>query len=201
MRGLQITLFILGNVLFLGQLGRDVHHLIWGVETSILDQFNPAQTSARAEQNFDSLVQEYHKSDVEMSALEKGLSDAEVEKIRRDHKELYEMHSETYAEIRERERKSRELRDLWAYSGYGLCLILAGMQAHRRQPWAGMALAISGFSILEYWASPPFFSGAYNEFRALLWSKTVLTALAVALLYFIAHVMERRRKDGEARGG
>lgn len=192
MKGLQITLFILGNVLFLGQLGRDVHHLIWGNEASVFDQFAPARTNARAEQNLDVLLEEYRKADREVEALEKGKTDAEIQQLRRDHEELYEIRGETHSEIVEREKTSHELRDLWVYSGYGLCLITLGMLAYRRQPWAGMSLAIAGFTILEYWASPPIFGGAFNEFRALLWSKTALTALAVLLLYGIAHVMDHR---------
>lgn len=192
MKGLQITLFILGNVLFLGQLGRDVHHLIWGNEPSIFDQFEPARTNARAEQNLNVLLEEYRKANREVEALEKGKTDAEIQQLRRDHEELYEIRGETHSEIVEREETSHELRDLWVYSGYGLFLITLGTLAYRRQPWAGMALAIAGFTILEYWASPPIFGGAFNEFRALLWSKTALTALAVLLLYGIAYVIDRR---------
>ena len=80
-----------------------------------------------------------------------------------------------------------ELRDTWVYSGYGILLILIGFFAYQRnQLWIGVALAIAGFSILEYWASPPWFSGAESEFRSLLWSKTVLTIFALGLLYVAA---------------
>lgn len=184
MKALRLTLFILGNVLFLSQLGRDVHHLIWGGETSVFDEFNPAQKKARSEQSFDALLAEYRKVRSETDAIEKSKSQEEIEQARRDHKELFEALYELRSEISERENKSRELRDTWAYSSYGLLLILIGFILFCRSwRWAGVALSISGFVILEYWASPPIFGGAMVEFRSLLWSKTILTVMALGLVY------------------
>jgi hypothetical protein len=185
MKALQITLFIIGNVLFFGQLGRDVHHLIWGAETSVFDEFAPpARTEARSERSSEALLADYRKAGDEIKALENGKSEDEVKQLKRDNEALYDKRNESRSELAERERNSRELRDLWAYSGYGLVLIFGGFLAFRGgRGWVGMALAISGFTILEYWASPPIFGGAYEEFRTLLWSKTALTAIALILLY------------------
>lgn len=188
MKALIVTLFILGNVVFFSQLGRDLHHLVWGAETSIFDEFNPAQTSARSESSNEKLLADYRKLHAETEALEKSKNQEEIELIQNEHKDLYNRMYETRSELSERESKKRELRDTWAYSGYGLILILLGFFAYQKnQCWVGVALTITGFTILEYWASPPLFSGAASEFRSLLWSKTVLTIIALGLLYAAAN--------------
>lgn len=187
MKALIVTLFILGNVVFFSQLGRDLHHLVWGTEKSIFDEFNPAQTSARSESSNEKLLADYRKLHAETKALEQSKNKEEIDNIQNEHKDLYNRMYETSSELSERESKKRELRDTWVYSGYGLILILIGFFAYRKnQCWAGVALAITGFTILEYWASPPLFSGAASEFRSLLWSKTVLTIIALGLLYAAA---------------
>jgi hypothetical protein len=184
MKTLRITLFIIGNVLFLGQLARDLHHLAWGVETSVFDEFRPARSKVRSEQSFEVLLADYRKVRAETEAIEVSKNEGELEQAKRDNKDLYESLTELRSELAEREQKSRELRDTWVYSGYGIFLILIGFFSFcRRYRWAGIALSISGFAVLEYWASPPIFSGAVVEFRSLLWSKTALTIIALGLLY------------------
>lgn len=187
MNTLRITLFIIGNVLFLGQLGRDIHHLVWSVEKSVFDEFSPARTKVRSERSSEALLNEYRSVHAETEAIEKDKTGEQIEQTKKAHKELYESYYELRSELSERERNTRELRDTWAYSGYGIFLILAGFVAfHRQWKWVGVALAVSGFVVLEYWASPPIFGGALLEFRALLWSKTVLTVIALGLLYVSA---------------
>lgn len=187
MKTLQITLFIIGNVLFLGQLGIDMHRLVWGTEKSVFDEFNPTRSKVRKELDFETLLADYRKMRAETEALEKSKSEDEVKQMKTEHKDLYDRFYETSSELSQRENKGRELRDTWSYSGYGILLILIGFFSfHRGKQWAGIALAISGFTILEYWASPPIFAGATVEFRELLWSKTVLTIIAIGLLYAAA---------------
>ncbi|MFO1441475.1 MAG: hypothetical protein U1F81_24360 [Verrucomicrobiaceae bacterium] len=184
MTTLRLTLFIIGNVLFFSQLARDLHHLVWGVETSVFDEFNPERNKARSEASFTTLLDEYRKTRIQTDALEKTKTWEETQQLRKEHKELYERHEELRSEIAQREQMSRELRDTWAYSGFAIALIFLGFMCfHRQSRWTGVALTLSGFTILEYWASPLFFGGAPVEFRALLWTKTFLTVVALALLY------------------
>ena len=184
MTTLRITLFIIGNVLFFSQLARDIHHIVWGVETSVFDEFNPERNKARSEASLTTLLDEYRKTRIQTDALEKTKTWDETQQLRRDNKELYDRHEELKSEITQREQMSRELRDTWAYSGFAITLIIIGFMCfQRRSHWTGVALALSGFTILEYWASPPFFGGAPVEFRALLWTKTFLTVVALVLLY------------------
>ena len=126
MKGLQITLFIIGNVLFFGQLGIDLHRLVWGVETSIFDEFEPIQSEVRSELGSEVLLADYRKMRTETEALEKSKSEAELEQIKKEHKDLYSRLDETRHELSEREDRGRELRDTWVYSGYGILLILIG---------------------------------------------------------------------------
>ena len=184
MKSLLITLFIIANIIFITQGGRDVHQLIWGTESSILDQFNPEQTRVRSEKNLDMLVEEYRKADEAIRALEKGKGLDEVRDIKQEHKDLYQNKAALKSEISEREKKGREVRDLWIYTGFGAALIVLGSLLYRsRAVWPGLSLVIAGFTVFEYWSSPSFFSGAGAEFHALLVSKTVLTFLAFVALY------------------
>ena len=184
MKPLQITLFIIANIIFITQIGRHVHQLIWGSESSILDQFDPEIAKARSEKDTEVLVDEYRKVNEEIRALEKGKGLKEVQDIQQEHGDIYHKKGALRVEIYEREAKKREFRDVWIFTGFGAALIVIGVVLYRlRAIWAGLSIVIAGFTVFEYWASPPFFSGAGAEFHVLLVSKTVLTFIALAALY------------------
>jgi hypothetical protein len=185
MRTLQITLFLIANVIFLSQAGRNVHHLIFSAEGSVLDQFEPEKQHAKAEPNVQTLLADYKKVSEEIETLEKGKKSEELLDVRQQHSSLYSRKDALRREIAERESKTREIRDLWIYCGYGLFLIALGAYLYRRsQIWSGFSIVVAGFCILEFWASPSFFGdAAVAEFRQLLWSKTILTFIALGLLY------------------
>jgi hypothetical protein len=206
MRNLLITLFIIGNVLFLGQLARDLHHLVWGVETSVFDEFHPERIKARNERSSSVLLEEYRKAWAESETLRKEARPDKSDPFssqdtpgsytppdtRAKNPALFKKLDELHTELTQREMKGRELRDTWAYSGYGILLILIGFMAYDRgRRWVGVALSLSGFTVLEYWASPPVFGGAQAEFTTLLWSKTALTVIALVLLYISARGIRR----------
>jgi hypothetical protein len=186
MKTLQITLFIIANVIFISQAARHVHQLVFGSEGSVLDQFNPDRQQAKAEGSMDVLLADYKAVMAQIDTLEKGRNYEEARDLRQQNQELYEKQSALHAELAERERKSREMRDTWLFAGFGLLLIVAGSFLYCRTVWPGFALVVTGFCILEYWASPSFFSGgAVSEFHQLLISKTVLTAVALAALHVL----------------
>jgi hypothetical protein len=190
MKALQITLFIIANVIFITQGGRDIHELIWGSEPSILDQFQPAVAKARAEKSMETLVNEYRSVNDQIQGLEKGKSLQEVQDIRQEHEELYQKKEALNSEISERETKQREFRDVWIYTIYGAVLIVFGTVLYGfRAEWPGLSIVIAGFAIFEYWASPSFFAGAGIEYHALLLSKTVLTIIALAALYGVWRII------------
>ena len=185
MKTLQITLFLIANVIFITQSGRHLHQLAFGAETSVLDRFDAEKSKARSEKQVQVLLDDYAATQDEIRSLEKGRKNSEVSDIRQEHSELYEKSDALKSEISDREHKARELRDLWIFSGFGIFLILLGSLIYKRRAmWPGFAVLVTGFCILEYWSSPTYFGGgAYAEFHQLLVSKTILTLSALAALY------------------
>jgi hypothetical protein len=195
MKPLQITLFILANIIFITQSGRDVHQLIWGSEPSILDQFSPEKVRAQSEKKTEVLVDEFRKSNEEILALEKGKGWKEAQDISQAHQDLYQKRDALRSEISERETKAREFRDVWIFTAFGAALIILGTVLYRsRAVWSGLSIIIAGFTVFEYWASPSFFSGASSEFHAVLVSKTVLTIVALVALYAVWRIMRTGRE-------
>ena len=198
MKPLLITLFLIANVIFITQSARHVHQLMFGAQPSMLDEFNSETQRARAETRTDALLSDYRMVEEEIRKLEKGKRHQEVQDIQQQHVELYGKRNALRTEISEREAKTRELRDVWLFSVVGIVLIVAGDGLFRRcVVWPGLALLVSGFSILEYWCSPTFFGGAVAEFRMLTLSKVALTLLGLFLLYWFCHRKERRNKAPE----
>jgi hypothetical protein len=190
MKPLKITLFIIANIIFITQCGRDLHQLIWGSEPSILDQFDPEKGKARSEKQIAVLVDEYRTVNEQIRALEKGKGWKEAQDIRQEHEDLYQKKGALQQEISERESKSREFRDVWIYTGFGAVLIVLGTVLYRtRAVWPGLSIVIAGFAVFEYWASPTFFGGAAAEFHALLVSKTILTVIALVVLYVVRQLV------------
>jgi hypothetical protein len=187
MRPLQITLFILANIIFITQGGRDVHQLVWRGEPSVMDQFKPEKAKARAEKKTEVLVDEYRSVTDQIRALEKGKGWKEVQELRQEHEALHQKKDALHSEISERETKKREIRDVWLFTAFGGILIILGTILYRlRAVWSGLSVVIAGFIVFEYWASPSFFSGASAEFHALLVSKTVLTFIALVGLHVVS---------------
>lgn len=185
MKALQITLFLIANVIFLSQAGRNIHHMVFGSQPSVLDKFEPEKQKARSETQLRVLLTDYQAVLEEIRALEKGKKSSEVADLRHARSETYDRKDALRSEISQREDRAREMRDLWIYSGYGLLLIIAGGVLYRRTVvWPGFAILVSGFCILEYWVSPSYFEGgAYAEYHQLLLGKTILTFLALGALY------------------
>jgi hypothetical protein len=191
MKPLIITLFLIANTIFITQSGRHVHELFFGAQASVLDEFDSEKQQARSEKQTDVLLADLRVATEEIRTLEKGKKHSEVEDLRQEHTDLYEKRDALKAEISEREGRSRELRDLWLFSGFAVALILGGTMLYQRSMvWPGLALLISGFGILEYWASPTYFGGAAAEFHQLLVGKTILTLLALILLYVFWNLKE-----------
>ncbi|MEO6992733.1 MAG: hypothetical protein ABI273_03800 [Lacunisphaera sp.] len=191
MKSLQITLFLIANVIFITQAGRDVHQLFFGTQSSVLDQFSPETEKARAEKEMTTMITEYRVIDEEVRSLEKGKKYAEVADLRQERSALYDRRDALASEITERERKGRELRDLGIFSAFAVALICIGIALYRASiTWPGFAILVTGFSILEYWSSPTFFGGAVAEFHSLLVAKTILTLAALILLYLFWRIKE-----------
>ena len=193
MKTLQITLFLIANVIFISQSARHVHQLMFGVETSILDKFDPETEKVRSEKDFQVLITDYKVVLEEIRSVEKGKKSSEVADVRQQHEDLYTQKSALRSEISEREQKSKNLRDLWIFSGFGFLLIFTGAIFYRwLSIWPGFSFLVTGFCILEYWTSPTFFGGgASAEFHQLLIGKTLLTLAAFSSLHVLWKFKDR----------
>jgi hypothetical protein len=115
-----------------------------------------------------------------------------VQDVLQENNELYNKKEVLRSEISERESKRKEFRDLWIFAAFGAGLVIAGGLLCRSQIlWPGISLLIAGFSVFEYWVSPSFFSGANTEFHTLLVSKTLLTFVALILLYILWYLRKK----------
>lgn len=187
MKVLQIILFLIGNVVFLAQIGRHAHQIFFGTEHSIVEQYESdfsERERAKAQKNEAVLLEEYRLANETVRALEKGVKSDAQSDLRREHTEEYDLRNSLRNELQERERRQRELRDVWLYSLFGLALIGAGAVTYFRGAyWAGFAVLVTGFIEMEYWASPTFFGGAADaEFRVLLINKFIISLIAFVLL-------------------
>jgi hypothetical protein len=188
MKIIQIILFVLASIAFLTQIGRHAHQVVYGTERSVLDRFETdfADRQKALEQKDDGvLLDNYREANEHIRALEKGVKHDALEDLRRENVEKYDLRDSLRTEIQEREQRRRQLRDIWIYSAFGILLIFVGAAVYRGGAiWAGFAVVVTGFSELEYWASPTFFGGAADaEFHTLLINKLILSLIALALLY------------------
>jgi hypothetical protein len=202
MKPLQISLFLIANVIFISQAGRHIHQLAFGAQPSVLDKFDPEKEKARSEAQLQVLLEDYGSVSDEIRALEKGKKHSEVKDVQQEHSDLYEKKAALGKEISEREQKAREMRDTWIFAGFGLSLIIAGGILYKRAVvWPGFAVLVTGFCILEYWASPSFFGGgAVAEFHQLLLSKTILTVSALGALYLFWRIREEPSQAVQGMG-
>lgn len=190
MKKLQITLFLLASLVLLTQTIRHVHLYFFELSsnTSALDPFEShyqIKKEVEEERSTRVLVAEFGLTQSHIKELEKGKTKEELEALKKAEADLYEKNSRLRREVEERERRLREIRDLWLFCGAGLGLILLGGVLYLKQAvWLGMSLIISGFSELLWWSSPAFSGGgASAEYELLLLNKIILSAIGLGLLY------------------
>src|SRR6187402_2694379 len=109
MNTLQKTLFLIATVLLVSQSARNIHHLIYGMEPSVMDQFQVGEETkaARAEPKMETLLADYKKPSEEVKALEKGKTYDEIRQIQSQHEDLYKKYHALSSEITQRESQSR----------------------------------------------------------------------------------------------
>lgn len=149
----------------------------------------------QSEQSSAALLEEYSKIQEEIADLEKGQDHEARSRLRDEKRELYQRRDRLELEIEAREKRSREIRDIWMFCGAGLAMIIIGGVFYLRGgKWIGMTLVVPGFLELLWWSSPSFgLGGALREYRFLLWNKIALSAIGLVLLCLAWHLAERRR--------
>lgn len=188
MKTLHIISVIILSVVLLVQIARHGYQLVFGMERSVIEQYAgdyEAQQKARKTKDMSALIEEYRVVSTKTRELEREKTHSEIRDMRSQNKELYNGYNALQSEIRERESKSRQIRDILVFSTFGIIFIAIGVLIYKKGVvWPGFGLIIAGFCELEYWASPSFFrGGALGEYTMLLWVKLILSVISLSLLY------------------
>lgn len=200
MRGLQITLFILGLMLLGTQTFRHIY-VKWIQPTgSVLDAYRTeTEDEIVASKDLDDLVAVYDEAHKKVEAHEKTNDTSELPPWQRWEEEPYKSKHEAEQAIEQWEAQSRSIFELRFYWLVGLASIMLGIIAYKRvNRWLGMVGIITGFVEMIVWTSPLWRAwGPQGAFDRLLNEKLILSLLAVALLItlWLVHV----RRGGLAR--
>lgn len=177
----------MNHAIFWTQTVRHIHLYFFGDETSVLEKFQEFSTQKeriQRDRSLESLLSEYEEGKIKVIELEKGLKLVERQDVRNKNEELFSRVRMLESEIRQRESRNREIRDMLLFSLAGLALILGGVVFYKNNKvWIGMALIIPGFMELIWWTKPDFFGGgAFREYGNLLVVKIGISLLALILL-------------------
>ncbi len=199
MRGLQITLLILGLLIMSTQTFRHVYVKWIEPRGSVLDEFRDDVEEDIAEtKSLDELKELYRQAHGKVEAFEEKHPEAKV-RMRAD-QALYVDEEEIEQAIRRVEGQRKSIFELWFYWLCGLGSVLLGLLAYRKfSRWLGMVGLITGFTEMAFWTSPLWRSaGPQGEFERLLTLKLLLSVVSVALLVTLWLVSERRRRASAA---
>lgn len=173
MRGLKITMFILGVMLLGTQTLRHVYVKWLQPEGSVLDEFRDnVERDIDTSEDLDDLVTRYRE------ARRRGENAGALRHA-----------------IEVTERRKERAFEVWFFWLCGLLGIVLGMFAYRRiDRWLGMAGIIAGFAEMAWWTSPiRRYRGSRREFDDLLTLQLTLSLVALALL--ITLWLRTRRKE------
>jgi len=187
MKRLITCLFVIATLILSTQLVRHFHLLAFGDEGSMLDTYEAYsgdENQIEAEYSTELLLEEYGELKPQLNEMLKGKDWSGEQEVRSEHPDLFARCDLLERELRQREQRMNDLRDLWLFSGAGMLLIVAGILIVRRgEPWVAVSLMVAGFCELLWWSKPDFFTGgAFREYGFLLQSKIVISLIAVVSL-------------------
>ena len=199
MKGLQITFLIIFGSILSVQAIRHVHLYAYGFEESILasyQEFFGMKKEIQLEASTDELLAEYEASTEKIKQLRDSDPTKMIRQMRQENAELFARSDALGKELRQREARARELRDIWLFSIAGYVLIGLGSLLYARgYDWVGMSLILPGFLELVWWSAPSFsVGGALQEYDLLLVNKIILTVIAFVLIYTLWLVSRRKKK-------
>ena len=199
MKGLQITFLIIFSSILSVQAIRHVHLYAYGFEESILasyQEFFGMKKEIQLEASTDELLAEYEASTEKIKELRDSDPTKKLHQMRQENAELFARSDALGTELRQREARARELRDIWLFSIAGYVLIGLGSLLYARgYDWVGMSLILPGFLELVWWSAPSFsVGGALQEYDLLLVNKIILTVIAFVLIYTLWLVSRRKKK-------
>ncbi len=199
MKGLQITFLIIFGSILSVQAIRHVHLYAYGFEESILDsyqEFFGMKMEIQLEASIDELLAEYKASTEKIKQLRDSDPTKMLRQMRQENAELFARSDALGKELRQREERARQLRDIWLFSIAGYVLIGLGSLLYARgYDWVGISLILPGFQELVWWSAPSFsLGGALQEYHLLLVNKIILTVIAFVLIYTLWFVSRRKWK-------
>ncbi len=197
MKGLQTTFFIIFSGILSVQAIRHVHLYAFGFEESILvpyQEFFGMKEEIRLEASTDELLAEYEASKEKIKQLRDSDPTKRLHELRQENAEFFARSDALGTELKQRETKARELRDIWLFSIAGFILIGLGSLLYARgYDWVGISLILPGFQELVWWSAPSFsLGGALQEYDLLLVNKIILTVIAFVLIYTLWLVSRRK---------
>jgi len=205
MRGLKITLFVLGLLVLGTQTFRHVYVKWIEPQGSVLDAYREdVEEDIAASKDLDELTALYEKARDARKAWEKANPEAtHQERYTENVIKIFAEEGSVEQAIRQVEAQAKSLFDLRFYWICGLLSIAVGLLAyHRINRWLGMAGLITGFTEMAFWTSPLWRAGGpQGEFEKLLTTKLVLSLISLALLIGIWLKSDRGAPDGVQPGG
>lgn len=186
MRGLKITLFVLGLLTMGTQTFRHVYVKWIEPSGSVLDAYQAeVEEDIAASDDLDELTAHFEKAHEARKAYETDHQD--VPAYQRLGVKAFDDEQKLRAAIKRVEGQRKSIFDLWFYWLCGLASIVLGILAYRRvNRWLGMAGMITGFSEMAWWTSPLWRTwGPQGEFDRLLTMKLLLSFVSLALLIAI----------------
>ena len=204
MKGLQITFLIIFSSILSVQAIRHVHLYAYGFEESILapyEEFFSMKKEIRTEASTDELLAEYEASKETIKQLRDSDPTKNLRQMKQENAELFARSDALAKELRQREARARQLRDIWLFSIAGYVLIgLGSLMYARGYDWVGISLILPGFQELVWWSAPSFsVGGAVQEYHLLLVNKIILTVIAFVLIYTLWLVSQRKWKKIEGK--
>ena len=195
MRGLQITFLILAISILVAQTTHFVYVKFFYDSASALDDY--AETKIKKAESLDELVKDYELKLEKVKQYEKGKSDQEISKIRRQKIEPYKTKLKLERAIRDWESKEVSVRKLLVQWCIGLIVLGIGcILFYKSTSWLGMALIGSGLGEMIWWSSPSLnLGGAVSSFETLLNFKLALSVVSLFVVVIIWSANERRSKN------
>lgn len=201
MRGLQITLFVIGLLVLSTQTFRHVY-VKWIQPTdSVLDEFRTeTEVDVVGSGDLDELVAFYRDAEKKVEDYEATASEQQISEYERWQREPYKSEFTIRQAIERWEAQNRSIFELRFYWLVGLTSVVLGVLAYRKvDRWLGMAGIIAGFTEMAVWTSPLWRAwGPQGAFDRLLNQKLLLSVLSVVLLITLWLVRARKARQSDA---
>lgn len=220
MRTFERVLFLLGFLFLSVCTARHIYRLWIEPRASVLDEFKePLAMEINKAKSLRELIDKYRVAKKQVDEEKKKMEDQldkDIEKAKAEGKDAGEQNeirqnarsireSESFKRedelrdaITEWEDKTHQIFELRIYCLFGFLSVILGVIVHRRRSeWLGLAMLVTGFSELVYWASPSFRGSNSVEFDKLLMNKLGFSFASLLLLLAIGYLLGLVKRERE----